>query len=93
MRYKLQLSDEFFAHYKKLTTQEQSQVDSKLVILAENPWHPSLRTKRIRTTDEFEISVNMDLRIAIEFDGDTIIVLLDIDHHDKLLKRRTRRRR
>ena len=90
MSYKLQLEKNFIKHYQKLSADEQSMVDTKLRALANNPWHPSLRTKRIQGTGEFEISVNMDIRIAITFDGDRIIVLLDIDHHDKLLKRRSR---
>lgn len=90
MSYKLQVTDSFRKQYKKLSSNEQSQVDSKLLILADNPWHPSLRTKKIQGTDEFEISVNMDIRIAITFEEDRIIVLLDIGHHDKVLKRRTR---
>ena len=90
MSYKLQLEKNFIKHYQKLSADEQSMVDTKLRVLANNPWHPSLRTKRIQTNGEFEISVNMDIRIAITFDGDRIIVLLDIDHHDKLLKRRSR---
>jgi mRNA interferase RelE/StbE len=59
-------------------------------VLAKNPWHPSLRTKRIKGSSEFEVSVNMDIRMAIKFSGDTIILLLDVDHHDKLLDRRNR---
>lgn len=35
---------------------------------------------------EFEISVNMDIRMTISFEGDRLIVLLDVDHHDKPLK-------
>lgn len=91
MAFKLQLEKNFVRHYKKLSAEERELVDSKLRILAKNPWHPSLRTKRIQGTGEFEVSVNMDIRMAITFEGDTIIVLLDVDHHDKLLKRRARR--
>ncbi|WP_283169966.1 hypothetical protein [Curtanaerobium respiraculi] len=48
--------------------------------------------KKIKATDEvFECSVNMDTRIAFIFDGDTIIVLLDIGHHDDLLDRQSRK--
>ena len=91
MAYRIQLEKNFKKHYAKLTSQEQGMVDSKLRTLARNPWHPSLRTKRIQGTGEFEVSVNMDIRIAITFDGDRIIILLDVDHHDKLLKRRSSR--
>ncbi|MDD7686943.1 MAG: hypothetical protein PT944_03375 [Actinomycetaceae bacterium] len=65
-------------------------MDSKLKILVDNPWHPSLRVKKIRSTEEFECSVNMDIRIAFFFEGSNIVVLLDVDHHDRLLRRRTR---
>ena len=90
MAYKLYLEKNFTKHYGKLSKNERDLVDNKLRILAQNPWHPSLRTKHIQGTGEFEISVNMDIRIAITFEGDKIIILLDIDHHDKLLKRRAR---
>ncbi|MBQ9067760.1 MAG: hypothetical protein IJ131_01690 [Eggerthellaceae bacterium] len=91
MTYSLQPTRQFVKRYGKLTTKERSQVDDKLRILAKNPWHPSLRTKRIQGTAEFEVSVNMDIRMAISFEGDKIIIMLDVDHHDKLLCRRSRR--
>lgn len=90
MTYRLQLERNFVKHYKKLTLQEQALVDAKLRILSSNPWHPSLRTKRIKGTSEYEVSVNMDIRIAFTFEGNILIILLDVDHHDKLLDRRTR---
>lgn len=33
----------------------------------------------------------MDIRMAIVFEGDKLIIMLDIDHHDKLLRRRSSR--
>ena len=57
----------------------------KLEILEMDPLYPSLRTKRIQgTVDLFEFSVNMDVRVIWQYDGDTIILLLDIGHHDIL---------
>lgn len=91
MTYRLQLEKSFTKHYKKLTAVERGVVDDKLRILSRDPWHPSLRTKRIQGTDEFEVSVNMDIRMAITFEGDKLIIMLDINHHDKLLKRRSSR--
>ncbi len=91
MSFRLQLEKNFVKHYKKLTTIERGMVDGKLRILARDPWHPSLRTKRIQGTNEFEVSVNMDIRMAIALEGDKLIIMLDIDHHDKLLKRRSGR--
>lgn len=88
--YQLSFNSWFVKRYSKLSNQERKLVDDKLRILSENPWHPSLRVKKIQSTEEYECSVNMDVRIAFIFDGETIIVLLDVDHHDKLIKRRTR---
>lgn len=90
MSYRLQLEKNFTKHYAKLTAKERGMVDNKLRILAQDPWHPSLRTKRIQGTGEFEVSVNMDIHMAIAFEGDRII-MLDVDHHDKLLKWRSSR--
>lgn len=91
MGFKLQLEKSFVNHYRKLTAVERDMVDDKLRILARDPWHPSLRTKRIQGTGEFEVNVNMDIRMAIVFEGDKLIIMLDIDHHDKLLRRRSNR--
>ena len=91
MAFKLQLEKSFVKYYKRLTAVERGMVDDKLRTLARDPWHPSLRTKRIQGTSEFEVSVNMDIRMAIAFEGDKLIIMLDIDHHDKLLRRRSSR--
>ena len=36
------------------------------------------------TTDLFEASVNMDVRIIWYYGGEQIIILLDVGHHDIL---------
>ncbi len=47
--------------------------------------HPSLRTKRIQgIKDLFECSVNMDIRIIWYYEGDKLIILVDVGHHDIL---------
>ena len=47
--------------------------------------HPSLRTKRIQgTKDLFECNVNMDIRIIWYYEGDKLIILVDVGHHDIL---------
>ena len=70
-----------------MTATEKKQVKLKVEILSENPLHPSLRTKRIQGTDDlFECSVNMDIRIIWYYEGDELIMLLDIGHHDILDK-------
>lgn len=75
----------FEKHYKRLTNQEKKQLENKLLLLTENPNHPSLRTKRIQgTTDLFECSVNMDIRIIWYYEGEKMIILVDVGHHDIL---------
>lgn len=56
--YEFTFTPRFQKHFKDLTAQEKKQLKNKLKLLAENPSHPSLRTKRIQgTTDLFECSV------------------------------------
>ena len=60
---------------------------AKVELLAENPLHPSLRTKHIKGTDGlFECSVNMDIRIIWYYEGTKLMILHDIGHHDILQK-------
>lgn len=57
----------------------------KLELLADDPSHPSLRTKRIHGTDKlYECSINMDIRIIWYYEYDTMIILVDVGHHDIL---------
>lgn len=85
MAYQFTFTKRFQKHFKDLTSQEKKQLQNKLLLLSENPMHPSLRTKRIQgTRDLFECSVNMDIRIIWYYEGDKIIVLVDIGHHDIL---------
>ena len=55
MAYQITFTKRFEKHFKDLNAQEKKQLQSKLRLLAENPMHPSLRTKRIQgTKDLFE---------------------------------------
>ena len=85
MTYKFTFTRKFEKQYKTLSEQEKKQLKNKLLLLAENPMHPSLRTKRIQgTNDLFESSVNMDLRIIWHYEGDKLIILANVGHHDIL---------
>lgn len=85
MAYHFTFTQRFQKHFRSLTVQEKNQIIKKLKLLAKNPTHPSLRTKRIQGEDRlFECSVNMDLRIIWYYEGDLIIILLDVGHHDIL---------
>ena len=85
MAYQFTFTERFKKHFKALTANEKKQLQNKLRLLAENPLHPSLRTKRIQgTADLFECSVNMDIRVIWYYEGDVMIILLDVGHHDIL---------
>lgn len=85
MTYEFTYTSRFQKHFKKLTAQEKKLLKNKLLLLAQNPFHPSLRTKRIQGTDDlFECSVNMDLRIIWYYEGEKIIAIVDVGHHDIL---------
>jgi len=83
--FKLILDKHFVKAYTKLPSQVRKQIDKKLLLLAKDPSHPSLRTKRIQGTKQlFESSVNMDVRLIWHYEGDMLIILLDVGHHDIL---------
>ena len=85
MAYAFTFTPRFQKHCKGLADQEKKQLKNKLALLAENPTHPSLRIKRIQgTADLFECSVNMDLRMIWYYEGEKMIILVDVGHHDIL---------
>ena len=85
MLYKFTYTKRFEKHYKRLAAQEKKQLLNKLDLLSKNPSHPSLRTKRIQGTDSlYESSINMDIRIIWYYEGEVMIILVDVGHHDIL---------
>lgn len=78
-------SEKFKKHYKCLTKSEKKQFEKKLALFQENPFYNSLRTKLIKGSKYLlEFSVNMDIRVIWRFKEDSIVVYLDIGHHDIL---------
>lgn len=84
--YKLKFTKAFEKNIKKLSPKEQKAVAQKLQLLIQNPFYPSLRTKKVKGLDNvFEMSVNMDIRILWQYDNGVIILLLDVGHHKDIL--------
>lgn len=84
--YKLNYTKNFEKDLKKLSAPEQKAVAQKLKILVQNPFYPSLRTKKVQGLDNvFEMSVNMDIRILWRYENGVIILLLDVGHHKDIL--------
>ena len=85
MQFQFTFTNRFKKHYKKLSDSEKYQLAPKLKLLSNNPSHPSLRVKRIQGSDGlFECSVNMDIRIIWYYEGDHMIILVDVGRHDIL---------
>ena len=56
--YRLKYTKEFEKNLRLLTKQEQKMVSNKLKLLVENPFYPSLRTKKLQGIDNvFETRV------------------------------------
>ncbi len=84
--YKLKYTKEFEKNLKSLSKQEQKLVANKLKLLIQDPFYPSLRTKKVQGLEGiFEMSVNMDIRILWKYENGIIILLLDVGHHKNIL--------
>lgn len=84
--YKLKYTKEFEKGLKKLSHAEQRQTMAKLKLLIQDPFYPSLRTKKVQGLDKvFEMSVNMDIRILWRYENGVILLLIDIGHHKDML--------
>ncbi|MHB1347846.1 MAG: type II toxin-antitoxin system RelE/ParE family toxin [Candidatus Humimicrobiaceae bacterium] len=83
---KLFFSERFKKDYKLFSDDIKQLINSKLIIFAENPLHPSLRTKKIKGKEDiFETSINMYIRMTWNY-YEGIILLRAIGEHDKTLK-------
>ena len=80
-------SDRFKENYLKLNDEIKKKVKNKLKLMAENPMHPSLRTKRVQGTQHiFEASINMNIRITWQY-AENDILIRNIGEHDETLKK------
>ena len=80
-------SDLFLQSVKGLSEDVKRTLKQKLDIIADNPRHPSLRTKKIRGRENlFEATITMSIRMTWEYFEDGIL-LRNIGEHDRTLKR------
>jgi len=86
-KYRIIYRDDFRKELRRLLGEHQILVLKKVRRLQSNPFHPSLRTKKMKGGSEnYESSVNMDIRIIWRFKQGRIIALIDVGHHDVLNK-------
>ena len=80
-------SDLFLQKRKELPEDVKRTLKKKLDIIADNPRHPSLRTKKIKGRENiFEATITMSIRMTWEYFEDGIL-LRNIGEHDRTLKR------
>jgi mRNA interferase RelE/StbE len=85
---KIRRTDSFLKDYEELPPQIKSLVNKQLSFLVENPKHPSLRLKKLKGTDKFEIRITKGYRLTLRFLGD-ILELRRVGTHDLLRKEGT----
>jgi addiction module RelE/StbE family toxin len=76
-------SKEFKRELHKLSPEDLKKVLKKVKVLENNPFYPSLRTRKMEgNSGYYESRVNNDIRLLWEFEGDKIILMADVGHHD-----------
>ena len=90
MSYKLVYDEKFIkksAKFLKKHSDLKERYYKILRILEDNPFHPSLRLHKLKSTDFYSVSITMQYRIILYFlVKDNEIYLLDIGSHDEAYK-------
>ena len=82
---KIRRTNSFLKDYRSLPPDIQARVDKQLTLLLDNPKHPSLRMKKLKGTDIFEIRVSKGYRLTLNSMGEHF-VLRRVGTHDLLRK-------
>ena len=80
---KIRRTNSFLKDYRSLPPDIQARVDKQLTLLLDNPKHPSLRLKKLKGTDRFEIRVSKGYRLTLSSVGD-YLELRRVGTHDLL---------
>ena len=86
-RYKITIfTQRFKKSYKKLSDEERKALRKKLDLMSTNPYHLSLRTRKVQGTDDIlECGINMAIRMTWQYDGESILLRV-VGDHDAVLK-------
>ena len=82
---KIRRTNSFLKDYKRLPSDISSRVDKQLSLLLQNPRHPSLRLKKLKGTDRFEIRISKSYRMTLRYQDQTL-ELRRVGTHDLLKK-------
>jgi len=80
---KIRRTNSFLKDYQGLPAEMQTRVDKQLARLLENPRHPSLRLKKLKGTQIFEVRITGGYRLTLSFEED-VLVLRRVGKHDLL---------
>lgn len=76
-------TDAFLRDYRTLPVAIRERVDKQLRLLFENFRHPSLRLKKLKGTDRFEIRISEGYRLTLRLDQG-VMELRRVGTHDIL---------
>jgi mRNA-degrading endonuclease RelE of RelBE toxin-antitoxin system len=76
-------TDAFLRDYRALPIEIRERVEKQLRLLLEDFRHPSLRLKKLKGTDKFEIRISKGYRLTLRFDKE-YMELRRIGTHDIL---------
>jgi mRNA-degrading endonuclease RelE of RelBE toxin-antitoxin system len=82
---KIRRTNSFLKDYRGLPAEIQTRVDKQLARLLENPRHPSLRLKKLKGTQIFEVRITRGYRLTLSLEED-VLVLRRVGGHDLLRK-------
>jgi mRNA interferase RelE/StbE len=80
---KIRRTDSFLKDYRALAPVLRQRVEKQLALLLKDPRHPSLRLKKLKGTDRFEIRVTKGYRLTFKY-VDQVLELRRIGTHDLL---------
>lgn len=82
---KIRRTDSFLKDYRALPEKVQTRVDKQLHFLLNNPRHPSLRVKKLKGTNIFEVRVTKGYRLTFGY-REGVLELRRVGTHDLLRK-------
>ena len=84
---KVRSTPRFIKAYVKLPASVREKIDKALLLLAENPRHPSLQTKPIQNSGGiYEARVDINFRLTYERLSDDTLLIRYVAKHDDALK-------
>jgi len=80
---KIRCTESFIKDYRRLPAEIRGQVDKQLEYLIRDHRYPSLRVKKLRGTDKFEIRISKGYRLTFRY-ADDVLELRRVGSHDIL---------